>query len=290
MKIIIFGASGQDAYYLNKVLLNNTFEVLNVSRYGCEIAGDVGDHNFVSQTIRLNKPKYIFHFAANSTTNHIALFENHQTICSGTLNILEAVRLYSPNTKVFLSGSAMQFKNEGVPISEATPFEASSPYAVSRIHSTYAGRYYRSKFGMQVYTGYFFNHDSPLRSEHHVNQKIVRAVQRIVKGSEERLSLGNIDVEKEFGFAGDTVRAVWLLVNQEKFHEAVIGTGISYSIKHWLNLCFSTFGLNWEDHVDIDSSYVPEYTKLVSNPSLIKTTGWNPKTSIEQLAELMLSN
>src|SRR5277367_2342099 len=108
----------------------------------------------------------------------------------------------------------MQFKNEGLPIDELTPFEASSPYSVSRIQSVYAARYYRSVFGLEVYTGYFFNHDSPLRAENHVNQKIAAAVKRIGAGSNEKLYLGNINVRKEFNYAGELVEAVWILVNQ----------------------------------------------------------------------------
>jgi GDPmannose 4,6-dehydratase len=218
------------------------------------------------------------------------LFSNHEAISTGTLNILESVKVHCPAAVVFLSGSAMQFKNEGLPINELTEFEASSPYSVARIQSVYAGRYYRKAFGLKVYTGYFFNHDSPLRTENHVNQKIVRAVQRIEKGSGEKLELGNIEVYKEFNFAGDVVNAVWELVNQQTVFEAVIGSGNAFSIKEWVKYCFEKANRNWEDFVVIKDAYIPEYQMLVSDPMLIKSLGWEPNTNFYQLADMMLEN
>jgi len=140
MKAIIFGINGQDGYYLTQLLTLNRVDVIGVSRSNAEFSGDVADYSFVESIIKHHRPHYIFHFAANSTTRHFALFDNHKAISTGTLNILECVRLYCPTAKVFLSGSAMQFKNEGVPIDEQTPFEASSPYSIARIlfYSSYS--------------------------------------------------------------------------------------------------------------------------------------------------------
>ena len=290
MKALIFGVSGQDGYYLSKLLKLNQIEVIGISRTVEFIKGSVADYYFVESIIRLNQPDYIFHLAANSTTRHFALFENHETICTGTLNILESVRLHSPHSKVFLSGSALQFKNEGSPIHEGVPFEAKSAYSVARIQSVYASRYYREKFGMKIYVGYFFNHDSPLRTEQHVNQKIVRTIQQINKGSNERLELGNIDVQKEFGFAGDTVKAIWILVNQDLVFEAVIGTGKAHSIRDWLVHCFEMTSMNWNDYVVVKEDFIPEYKILVSDPKLIKSLGWVPEIGFKQLAELMMLN
>lgn len=290
MCAVIFGAGGQDGFYLSELLRERHIEVIGISRKGNLIHGDVASFLFVESVIKKHKPDYIFHLAANSTTRHSALFENHETISTGTFNILEAVRLHSPHTKVFLSGSAMQFKNEGLPINEETPFDASSAYSVSRIQSVYAGRYYRIKFNIKVYVGYFFNHDSPLRTEHHVNQKIVRAVQRISKGSIEQLELGNIEVEKEFGFAGDSVAAIWTLVNQDSVFEAVIGTGKAYSIRDWVIECFEMAGINWNDFIVVKDDFIPEYKILVSDPKLIRSLGWNPEIGLKQLAKIMMLN
>jgi len=286
---IIFGSNGQDGRYLKSLLEKSGKKVDCISRSGTNLIGDIRDYKFVEEQIK-KQPKYIFNFAALSTTKHNALFENHQTICTGTLNILESARLHCPDSKIFVSGSALQFKNDGTPIDEQTPFEGSSPYSVSRIHSVYAARYFRNAFGLQTYVGYFFHHDSPFRSEQHVNQKIIQAVKRIDSGSKEKLELGNIDVKKEFNYASDLIEAIWILVNQNKIHEAVIGCGEAHSIKEWLECCFSKINKKWEDYVLLKDNFVPEFDTLVSNPSLIKSLGWKQKVNFHQLADLMMDD
>ena len=290
MKALIIGITGQDGYFLSKLLRKKDIDVIGFSRSGDGLTGSVVDINLVEKIIKDQQPQYIFHLAANSTTRHDVLFENHETISTGTLNILESVRLHCSQAKVFLSGSAMQFKNVGLPIDELTSFEASSPYSIARIQSVFSARYFREKFGLNAYVGYFFNHDSHLRSEHHVNQKIVRAAQRIANGSNESLQLGNIDVKKEFSFAGDIAEAIWLLINQNEIHEAVIGSGKAYSIREWAEYCFKTVNLNYEDYIVAQNGFIAEYNKLVSNPKVIMDMGWKPKFSFHQLADLMMKN
>ncbi len=291
MKALIFGISGQDGYYLEQLLVKNNIEIIGVSPLDDKwIKGDVGNYLFVEELIKIHKPHYIFHLAAVSTTRHYALFDNHNAISTGTLNILESVLNHSPKSKVFLSGSAMQFKNEGLPINEKTTFDASSAYAVSRIQSVYAGRYYRNTYGIKVYVGYFFNHDSPLRTEQHINKKITAAVNRIARGSNERLEIGNIDVQKEFNYAGDIVEAVWILVQQNEIFEAVIGSGNAFSIKDWTEYCFKKINKDWQDYTLIKEDYTPEYNILVSDPKLIMSTGWKPGIDFYSLADLMLEN
>ena len=289
-KVIIFGFSGQDGYYLGQLLKSKKIEFIGISRNNENVKGDVGDYEFVKEIISRNKPTHIFHFAANSTTKHHALFENHKSISTGTLNILESVRLFSRNTKIFISGSAMQFENKGLPIDESSPFVPSSAYSVSRIDSVFSSRYYREEFGLKIYIGYFFNHDSPLRSELHINQKIVKAVNRIALGSTEKLKLGNIEIKKEFSYAADIVNAVWILINQDQIFEAIIGSGKVYSIKDWLEYCFSKIGKDWKCYVEQDQNFKTEYDKLISNPALIKSLGWNPKVDFKELADIMLQS
>lgn len=288
MKAIIFGASGQDGHFLYIKLKESNVDVLRVSRTSGDLLGDVSNLEFVESLIKRHKPDYVFHFAANSSTSHDILFENHLAISTGALNILESVKRHSCQTKIFLSGSAMQFVNNGLPIDESTPFEASSPYSISRIHSAYAGRYYREKLGLKVYIGYFFNHDSELRSERHINQKIAQFVMRISSGGSEVLEVGDIDVRKEFNYAGDVVEAVWLLVNQNEVFEAIIGSGRDYSIKQWIECCFMGLNKNWEDYIVVKKNFIPEYKILVSNPAKIMNLGWRPKVSFEELAEIMM--
>lgn len=286
---VIFGVTGQDGYYLTRLLRSNGVDVIGVSRSdGAPVKGDVADLAFVGDLLKARQPQYIFHFAANSTTQHSGLFENHAAISTGALNILESVRLHCPKARVFLAGSAMQFHNEGFPIDEKTAFEAKSPYAVARIQSVHAARYYHSAFGSKVYVGYLFNHDSPLRGQNHINQKVVAAVRRMSGGSNERLELGNWDVEKEFNYAGDVVAAIWTLVNQDVVFEAVIGCGTAHTIKDWVEYCFKKINRDWRDCVVLKKDFVPEYKRLVSNPCLIKSLGWEPRVNFYQLADMML--
>jgi GDPmannose 4,6-dehydratase len=291
MKALIFGIGGQDGYYLNKLLIKHEIEVIGVSdRDDNWIQGDVGSFDRVEELIKKYHPDYVFHLAAVSTTRHDALFSNHRAISTGTLNILECARLYCSTAKLFLTGSAMQFRNDGFPIDENAPFDASSPYSISRIHSVYAGRYYRNTFGLKVYVGYLFNHDSPLRTEQHVNKKITATLMRIANGSREKLEIGNVEVRKEFNYAGDIVEAIWALVNQDKTHETVIGSGKAYRIRDWIEYCLRKIGGDWNDCVAIQQGYIPEYKILVSNPRTIEDIGWRPKVDFYQLADLMLDS
>lgn len=288
MTSIIFGANGQDGFYLSELLQKQAIDVVGVSRSGDFLRTDIASYEAVAELVRKIQPGYIFHLAANSTTRHDAIFENHQTISTGTLNILEAVKNYSPHTKVFISGSGLQFVNNGMPIKETDAFEARDPYSVSRIQSVYAARYFRNVFGIKTYVGYFFNHDSPRRSERHVAKKIAAAALRISKGSNEKLEIGDSGTVKEWAFAGDVVEAVWQLVNQDKIVEANLGSGIGYSIEEWLNECFGLINKNWKDHVIVAESFKAEYNALVSDSSVMHSLGWKPATTLNDLAKMML--
>jgi len=288
MRAIIFGANGQDGQYLSRLLDQNKIEWIGISRAGGSIATNLSNYTEVSGLIDKYRPAFVFHFAANSTTNHSAWQENHDAISTGTLNILEALREFCPSTRVFITGSGLQFQNLNKPIKESDPFEGKSSYAVSRIHSVYAARYYRM-MGLKTYVGYLFNHDSPLRGNEHINKKIADAARRIKQGSRETLVVGDLSVKKEFGFAGDIVKAVWTLITQDNVWEATIGTGKAYPIEAWADNCFSLCGLNWRDHVQQAENFKREYDILVSNPTTIFSLGWHPETSIEELAKMMMS-
>ena len=289
MAAIIFGANGQDGFYLSALLQKKGIEVVPVSRSGTSIKADVANLEEIKKIIRNYKPEYIFHLAANSTTRHDALFENHAAISTGTLNILEAVKTIHPTAKVFISGSGLQFKNEGDPIKETDPFEARDAYSVSRIHSVYAARYYRS-VGIKTYAGYFFNHDSPRRTPRHISKMIANAVSNIAKGKEEMIEIGDMSVKKEWGFAGDIVEAIWTLVQQDDVFEATLGTGEAYSIKDYIENCFALIGKDWTRYVKAKGGFNAEYSQLVSNPATIFSLGWKPQTSFTELAKLMLNH
>jgi GDPmannose 4,6-dehydratase len=288
MKALIFGSSGQDGHYMHQLLIGKGLEVIGISRSSAEVRGNVADYSFVRSTIEKHRPDFIFHFAAQSTTAHKAIFENHEAIATGTLNILESCRLHVPGCRIFITGSGVQFVNSGKPIHETDPFEASSAYAVARIHSVYAARYYRS-LGLKTYVGYLFHHESPFRKPGHISQLTTQAIKRIAAGSREKIPLGDIAVRKEWTFAGDVAEAMLTLVSQEHVSEAVIGTGITHSIQEWLEVCFAQVGKDWKDFVEpAGDRFTAEYAVLASNPETLHSLGWKPRISFEQLAALML--
>ncbi len=288
MKALIFGASGQDGHYLGEVCKTNGVDPVGVSRSGAPVRGDVARFDQVCALVREHQPAYVFQLAASSTTRHDALFENHETISTGALNVLEAVRLHAPGARVFIAGSGVQFVNTGAPISEGDPFAATSPYAVARIQSVYAARYFRS-LGVRAYVGYLFHHESPLRKPDHVSMKIALAARRAAAGSTERLEIGDLSVEKEWTFAGDVARGVLTLIRQDAVFEATIGSGEAHSIREWVERCFAAAGKDWRDQVDVRAGFVPEYRCLVSDPATIRSLGWAPTVGFDDLARRMVN-
>lgn len=289
MTAIIFGANGQDGFYLTQLLEKLQYKVVGISRSGDFLHTDITDYQEVSDLIKEHVPDFIFHLAANSTTRHDALFENHATIATGTLNILEAVKNFSPGSKVFISGSGLQFKNGNRPIKETDDFEARDAYSVCRIQSVFAARYYRS-LGIKAYVGYFFNHESPRRTERHMAKKIAATAKRITAGSTEKLEIGDMSVIKEWTYAGDIVNGIWLLVSQDKVFEANISSGIGYSIKDWVKECFEIIGKDHSKYVIKKNDFKPEYHRLVSDASVIRSLGFNPEVSFKELAQMMIND
>lgn len=287
MTAIILGAGGQDGHYLSALLEAEGIEVVKVGRSENLRKIDLANFDEVAKLVKETKPDYIFHFAANSTTRHFAWKENHDAISTGSVHVLEAVHQFARGCKVFLSGSGLQFINEGKPIKETDPFNAGSIYSVGRIHTVYAARYYRT-LGVQAYMGYFFHHDSPLRSDRHINKKIITTAKRIAEGSNEKLEIGDLSVKKEFGFAGDIVEGVWTLVRQDEVYEAVIGTGMAHAIEEWVEICFAMYGLDWQNHIVESDNFQPDFSILVSDPATINSLGWQHKTDIHALAKKMI--
>ncbi len=287
-RAIIFGINGQDGYYLEKLLLANHISVTGVSRSpGPWQQGSIADHALVTALVRELQPDYIFHLAARSKTGHELLYEHQETIVNGSLHVLEAVLNHSPSSRVFITGSGLQFCNNGDPIHEQTPFEARDAYSLARIQSVYAARYYRTK-GVKAYTGYLFHHDSPLRSTSHLNRKIADAAIAAAAGQPVHLTVGDITVEKEFGYSGDIAAGIFQLVNQDQFYEACVGTGKAHSVEEWLEICFGMMNKNWKDFVQLNSNFKAEFRRMLSDSSLLQSTGWQPATDINELAVMML--
>lgn len=287
-RAIIFGVNGQDGYYLEKLLQAKQVSVTGVSRSpGPWQQGSIADQSLVTALVKELQPDYIFHLAARSKTGHELLYEHQETIVKGSLHILEAVLNHSPSSRVFITGSGLQFCNTGDPIHEQTAFEARDAYSLARIQSVYAARYYRTK-GIKAYTGYLFHHDSPLRSASHLNRKIADAAIAAAAGQPVHLTVGDITVEKEFGFAGDIAAGIFQLVSQDHFFEACIGTGKAHSVEEWLEICFRMMDKNWKDFVQLNSNFKAEFRRMLSDSSLLQTTGWQPATDINELAAMML--
>jgi GDPmannose 4,6-dehydratase len=286
MKALVFGAGGQDGHYLYALLRENGIEAVGVSRSGPWRRGDVAKRAEVDDAVRAVQPDYVFQLAARSSTHHDAGIENHETIATGALNVLESVYRLAPAARVFIAGSGVQFQNHGKPIDENSPFEASSLYAVARIQSVYAARYYRS-LGLRTYVGYLFHHESPLRKPAHMSRRIALAAQRIALDGG-RLEVGDPSVVKEWVFAGDVATAMLQLVQQDAETEVVIGSGEGHSIEEWLERCFALVGLSWRAHVDLVPGFPVEYRRLVSRPARLKALGWSPTVSFAALAEMMI--
>lgn len=286
---LIFGASGQDGVYMARLCRSKGITPIGIARRpGFNIQGSVSDTKLVEALVQNHKPGFIFHFAANSTTRHDALFENHETISTGTLNILESVKKYSPTTRVLITGSGVQFKNTGEPISEKSEFEAWNAYAVSRIQSVYAARYFR-QLGMKVYVAYLFHHESPFRQDHHVSKIICNQISDILDGKILKLKLGDPYVKKEWGFAGDIVDGIFTLVNQDIVFEACVGTGVEQSIYDFLSICFDLVDLSLQRNFECKDFYASQYARLVSCPKIIESLGWKSKTDLRDLAKMMLN-
>ena len=287
MKALIFGVTGQDGHYLRELLVTEGISVFGVARSGGDARVDVSDRTAVLAVIRDVRPDYVFHLAATSSTAHEHLWANHAAISTGTLAILDAVEQEAPHARVLLAGSGLQFVNHGLPLDEDSALDHSSPYVIARNHSLFAARYYRTR-GLKVWFAYLFNHDSPLRSNHHLNMKIAEAAVRAASCSSERLLIGDPDAEKEFNFAGDIAAALWALIRQETNFECVVGSGEAAPVRHWLDACYRIAGLDWKEHVVIDPAYRSPYPRLVSNPVRLFNTGWNPRFTFRKLAGLMM--
>jgi GDPmannose 4,6-dehydratase len=279
-RAIITGANGQDGFFLAELLRHYQIEPVLVPSSGVV---SIVDTYAVNRLVEDTRPDYVFHLAAKSTVEHAAARQNHYLLANGTLNILQAVKDYAPECCVFLTGSAYQFRNDGNPIKETDPWETRSVYCAARGYSNLLARAYRH-MGLHVYFGYFFHHDSPRRHARHISQRIATAAR---EGKE--VEIGNAEVVKEWTWAGDTVEAVWSLVNQDKIWEANIGTGIGHSIMEFAEACFAVKGLNAKNFVRPRADFEPEYSRLTCDPERIYSTGWRPRRNLEYIAEQMVT-
>ena len=272
---LITGISGQDGPYLARYLLEKGYEVYgtgrdaqtmrldNLTRLG--IADKVkilslGLHDFSSiyQNLAEVKPDEVYNLAGQSSVSlsfqqPVATLES---IANGSLNFLEAIRLTGRAIKFYNAGSSECFGDTGSEAAtEQTALHPRSPYAVAKAAAFWQVANYREAYGLHASTGILFNHESPLRPERFVTRKIISAAVRIGRGSKERLSLGNIDIARDWGWAPDYVEAMWLMLQQSTADDFVIATGVTHQLSQFIDTAFREVGLNWQDHVDIDRQF-----------------------------------
>lgn len=277
---ILTGSNGQDGFYLQELLKREGVEVTCVP-HGSGIK--FSDPAMVDDLIASTRPDFIFHLAANSTVHPSAAQQNHEVIADGSFNLLESVLRWVPDCRVFLVGSAYQFKNEGVPIKETDPEDTTSVYCAARVYGRMLANAYRS-MGLSVHYGILFHHESPRRGEKHLSQKIAQAARTKTK-----IEIGDMRVVKEWTHAADTVEAMWTLVNQQRIWEANIGTGVGHSIEDFAEACFAAVGLDYQEYITTTLGYTAPYRSLTCDPSRIFRTGWKPRHGLEYLAEQMVN-
>ncbi len=313
-KALITGITGQDGSYLTELLLKKGYEVWGIIRRSSSfhtgridhlykdpheqpklklVYGDLTDGANLSTIINDIKPDEVYNLGAQShvrvsfdmpiyTVNADAL---------GTLRLLEAIRSSNRPVKFYqASSSEMYGKVTEIPQTEKTPFYPRSPYACAKAYSFWQTLNYREAYSLFACNGILFNHESPRRGETFVTRKITRAVTRIKCGLQDRLYLGNLDAKRDWGFAGDYVEAMWMMLQQDKPDDYVIATGESHSVKEFVEEVFSHLDLDWQKYVEIDPRYFrpSEVDFLQGDASKAKKTlGWEPKITFKELAKLM---
>jgi len=314
----ITGVTGQDGSYLTELLLGKGYEVHGLIRRSSTFAteridhvyvdphmpsanlylhyGDLTDGNSLSSLLNDIRPSEIYNLGAQS---HVAVsFQNPiysvDVDALGTLRLLEATRqLGSPVRFYQASSSEMYGLVRETPQTEATPFYPRSPYAAAKVYSYWQTVNYREAYGMYACNGILFNHESPRRGETFVTRKITRAATRIKLGLQDRLFLGNLDAERDWGFAGDYVQAMWLMLQQDAPDDYVIATGERHSVRELCELAFKLVDLDWEEHVEIDPRYLrPTEVDLLQGDAskARRELDWRPTVGFAELIDLMVQS
>ncbi|AMA73252.1 GDP-mannose 4,6-dehydratase [Aneurinibacillus thermoaerophilus] len=308
---LITGITGQDGAYLAKLLLKKGYRVVGLLAHRSTNAlwrlsylnidteveysdGDLTDLSSLIRIIEKIEPDEVYNLAAQSFVG--ASWQQpiltSQVTGMGVLHMLEAIRLTNPQIKFYQASSSEMFGLVQQPVqSEETPFYPRSPYGVAKLFGHWMTKNYRESYNMFTCSGILFNHESPLRGLEFVTRKVTNAVARIVVGKQNELRLGNIDAKRDWGYAGDYVEAMWLMLQQPHPDDYVIATGKTASVRDMCKIAFSYAGLNYEDYLVIDPElYRPaEVDILLGNPAKArKKLGWEAKTSFEELIQLMV--
>ena len=316
---LITGVSGQDGSYLVDFLLAKGYEVhgiirrsssFNTARLEHHIQnpeiynksfflhyGDLTDYTTIEKLIAKCNPDEIYNLGAQShvRVSFDAPVYTGETVGIGTLNMLEAIRSYEQNSgkkvRYYQASSSEMFgKVQEVPQKETTPFYPRSPYGCAKVYAHHLTVNYRESYDLHASCGILFNHESPRRGETFVTRKITRAVGRIYQGLQKKLYLGNLDALRDWGFAGDYVEAMWLMLQQETPDDYVIATGKMITVREFCEKAFARYSMDYRDYVEVDERYYrpAEVDQLLGDPTKAKEKlGWEPKVNIDELIHMM---
>ena len=308
-RAIITGITGQDGSYLAELLLDKGYEVIGVVRRTSAPntwriehlldritlkTADLLDQLSLIRLVDEVKPHELYNLAAMSFVP--ASWD--QPMLTGEFNsqgvtrVLEAVRVVDPTIRLYQASSSEMFgKVREVPQRETTPFYPRSPYGVSKVFAHYITVNYRESYNLFAVSGILFNHESPRRGLEFVTRKVTDGAAQIKRGKAKQLRLGNLDAHRDWGFAGDYVRAMWLMLQQPEADDYVISTGEAHSVKELVEIAFGHAGLNWQDHVVLDPAFLrpAEVDHLIGDPSKARTSlGWKPSVNFEGLVKMMV--
>jgi GDPmannose 4,6-dehydratase len=310
MKALICGVGGQDGAYLSQLLLDKGYEVVGASRdamtstfFNLKRLGirdrvtttsmAITDFRSVLQTLDRFQPDEIYNLAGQSSVglSFEQPVETMESVAIGTLNMLEAIRFYGRPIRFYNAGSSECFGDTGAaPASEETPFKPRSPYAVAKATAHNLVANYREAYSLYACTGILFNHESPLRPERFVTQKIVRTAARIAAGGDGKLEMGNIDIQRDWGWAPEYVEAMWKILQIDRPQDFVIATGRTVSLEFFIEQAFGFFGLNYRDYLVVNRNYFrPTDIHIgAANPAKAnEVLGWRAQVQIEAVIEKM---
>ena len=318
---LITGITGQDGSYLAELLLAKGYCVHGIVRRASTfntdrldpiyadphteganlrlIYGDLSDGVGLRRVLETVRPDEIYNLGAQSHVR-VSFDQAEYTadiVATGTLRLLESLRDHVQATgrpvRLYQAGSSEMFGATPPPQSETTPFYPRSPYAVSKTAAHWFSVNYREAYGLFICNGILFNHESPRRGETFVTRKITRALTRIKLGLQKKLFLGNLDARRDWGFAGDFVEAMWLMLQQPKPGDYVVATGVSHSVREFLELAAAYCGVDWTRHVEFDSRYMrpTEVDALLGDSSKARAQlGWRPRIQFEELVKMMVDS
>lgn len=314
-KALITGLTGQDGSYLAELLLDKGYEVYGMVRRTSSlnrsridhlklepekqqrlnlVYGDLGDASALARLIRTTEPNEIYNLGAQS---HVRVsFDipeyTADVVFLGTVRLLEALRETGWEARLYQASSSEMFgKVAEIPQTETTPFHPRSPYAVAKVAAHHIAVNYRESYGMFISCGILFNHESPRRGENFVTRKITRAAAEIKRGRRDKLRLGNLDAKRDWGFAGDYVRAMWMMLQHDEPDDFVVATGETYSVRDFLEATFGYLDLDWQKYVEIDERYMrpAEVDILLGDASKARRVlGWEPEVDFHGLVKMMV--